>query len=172
MRFVKFGMLLTVVAAAVLAVAPGALAAFHGVAMTKGCLSPRNVGQTYTCAVQIQNIVDTAHDTVRVTGLSDTVNASGGAVPTGNILGSVGLVFGGTPGTVSCVGGGGAGTVASPYLGATACTLASGGTIVTSQFSHYTIQAGDFNLDSQPGVPPDPDHRLTDTALVNWNKLC
>ena len=48
-----------------------ALAAFHGIATAKGCASPVKIGDPYTCAVQILNSVDTGHDTVRVTGLSD-----------------------------------------------------------------------------------------------------
>src|SRR6266498_3633309 len=80
---------------------------FHGIAFTKGCTSPVKVGDPYTCSVQMLNIVDTAQDTLRVTGFSDTVNAASGAVSTGNILPSTGLVF---TGAVSCVGGSGAGT--------------------------------------------------------------
>ena len=38
-----------------------------------------------------------------------------------------------------------------------------GTSITTKSFSHYTVQAADFNL---------PLHRLTDTASVNWNNTC
>ena len=69
--------------------------------------------------------------------------ASGGPVATGNILPSTGLIFNGA---VTCTGGSGAGTVASPYIGATECLLPFGSSIVTKTFSHYTVQAGDFNL--------------------------
>ena len=88
---------------------PSALAAFHGIGVAKGCTSPVKIGDPYTCSVQILNLVDTAHDTLRVTGLSDIVLASGGPVATGNILPSTGLIFNGA---VTCTGGSGAGTIA------------------------------------------------------------
>src|SRR4051812_18009129 len=90
--------------------APSAFAAFHGIGVGKSCTSPVKIGGSYTCQVQILNVVDTAHDTLRVTGLSDQVNAAGGAVSTGNILPSTGLVFNGA---VTCNGGSGAGTSAN-----------------------------------------------------------
>ena len=122
---------------------PSAMAGFHGVAQTKQCTSPTKIGDPYTCTAQILNVVDAGGDTIRVTGLSDTVNASGGDVSTANILGSTGLVF---TGAVSCVGGSGAGTSASPYVGATECLVPFGANITTKQFSHYTVQAGDFDI--------------------------
>jgi hypothetical protein len=122
---------------------PSAMAAFHGVAQTKQCASPTKIGDAYTCLAQILNVVDTGHDTIRVTGLSDTVNAAGGGVTTGNILSSTGLVFNGA---VTCIGGTGAGTVADPYIGATECLLPFGSSITTKAFSHYTVQAADFNI--------------------------
>src|SRR4051794_2249234 len=102
---------------------PSALAAFHGIGVAKSCTSPVKIGAAYTCQVQILNLVDTAHDTLRVTGLSDTVNSSSGPVATGNILPSTGLVFNGP---VSCTGGTGSGTSADPYIGATECLLPFG----------------------------------------------
>src|SRR4029079_18246570 len=84
--------LLSLAAALVLGV-PSAMAGFHGVAQTKQCTSPTKIGDPYTCTAQILNVVDAGGDTIRVTGLSDTVNASGGDVSTANILGSTGLVF-------------------------------------------------------------------------------
>ena len=56
---------------------------------------PVKIGDPYTCAVQMLNVVDTAHDTLRVTGLSDVVHSAGGNVATGDILSSTGLVFNG-----------------------------------------------------------------------------
>ena len=50
----------------------GALAAFHGVGTAKGCVARLQVGDPYTCAAQISNTVDTGHDTIRVTGLSES----------------------------------------------------------------------------------------------------
>ncbi len=137
-----------------------ASAAFHGIAVSKGCTSPVEIGDPYTCAVQIKNIVDTGHDTLRVTGLSDVVHSAGGDVATGNILASTGLIF---TGAVSCSGGSGTGTPGDPYLGATECLLPFGTEIQTATFSHYTVQAADFNL---------PNNRLTDTASVAWNNTC
>src|SRR4051794_13632578 len=139
---------------------PSALAAFHGIGVGKSCTSPVKIGAPYTCAVQILNVVDTGQDTLRLTGLSDTVNASGGPVATTNILPSTGLVF---SGPVTCTGGTGTGTAADPYIGATECLLPFGSSIVTKPFSHYTVQASDFTL---------PDNKLTDTATVNWNNTC
>ena len=141
--------------------ASGAMAAFHGVAQAKQCVGPVRIGGASTCAAQIANTVDTGHDTIRVSGLIDTVNSAGGAVATGNILSSTVLIFNflapaGTPSPI-CVGGSGAGTNADPYLGATECLLPFGSNITTRPFSHYTVQAADFNL---------PLHRLTDT--VTW----
>jgi len=139
---------------------PGALAAFHGVATAKGCTSPVEVGDPYTCTTLISNTVDTGHDTIRVTALSDVVHSAGGNVSSGPMLATTGLVF---SGAVTCIGGSGAGTSGSPYIGATECLLPFGASITTKPFSHYTVQAGDFNL---------PNHRLTDTVTWNWNNTC
>jgi hypothetical protein len=135
----------------------------HDVSFTKACTSPVNVGDPYTCSMQVLNDVDTVHDTLQISGLSDSVHAASGDVSTGNILSSVGLVFGGAAGAVSCSGGSGAGTLASPYQGATACQLQFGGTISTTDFSHYTVQGGDYDLAL---------HRLPDTATLDWNNTC
>src|SRR6266508_5928260 len=116
---------------------------FHGIAFAKGCTSPVKVGDPYTCQVQILNVVDTAHDTLRVTGFSDVVHSAGGNVATGNILPTTGLVF---SGGASCTGGSGAGTSGDPYIGATECLLPFNASITTKSFSHYTVQAHDFKL--------------------------
>ncbi len=123
--------------------APSAFAAFHGIGVGKTCVSPVKVGAAYTCQLQILNVVDTAHDTLRLTGFTDQVNAAGGAVQSGNLMPSTGLVFNGA---VTCTGGSGAGTSANPYIGATECLLPFATSIQTKQFSHYTIQADDFNI--------------------------
>src|SRR5215831_13454055 len=121
-----------------------AFAAFHGIGVSKGCTSPTKIGDAYTCSVQIFNIVDTGHDTIRISGLSDTVNAASGAVTTGNILPTVGLIF--SDPTVTCTGGSGAGTAVSPYVGASECLLPFGTNVATTQFSHYSVHAADFNI--------------------------
>ena len=117
--------------------------AAHGVAQTKQCESPTKIGDAYRCSGQILNVVDTGHDTIKVTGLSDTVHSSAGEVATGGILSTTGLIF---SGAVSCTGGSGAGTAGSPYLGATSCTMPFGSSMTTVQFSHYTVLAGDFDI--------------------------
>src|SRR5215471_20279663 len=125
---------------------PNAFAAFHGVGSAKTCTSPTKIGVAYVCSGQILNTVDQGFDTIEVTGLSDTVNASGGSVPSGEILPSVGLIFGGT-GTVTCTGHvSGDGSPGSPWLGADDCLLTFGATITTTQFSHYAVQPGDYNI--------------------------
>ena len=88
---------------------PSALADdFHGIAIAKQCTSPVKIGDPYTCAVQILNVVDIpANDTLRVTGISDVVHSAGGDVATGNIMPTTGLVF---SGAVTCTGGTGTGT--------------------------------------------------------------
>ncbi len=140
----------------------GALADdFHGIAFAKQCTSPVQVGDPYTCSLQILNVVDIpAHDTLRVTGFSDNVHSAGGDVTTGNIMPTTGLVF---TGAVACTGGTGTGTSGDPYIGATECLLPFGTSMQTKPFSHYTVQANDFNL---------PNHQLTDTATLNWNDTC
>jgi hypothetical protein len=138
----------------------GAIAAFHGVAQTKGCTSPTKIGDPYTCSAQILNVVDTGGDTVRVSDLSDVVHSAGGDVTPGSIFASTGLVF---TGAVACVGGSGAGTSADPYIGATSCLLPFGTSITTKPFSIYTVQPADFNL---------PNHQLTDTVTWAWNNTC
>lgn len=40
----------------------------HGIAFTKGCMSPTPVGQPYTCTYSIRNNVDEAQDTLTITG--------------------------------------------------------------------------------------------------------
>ncbi|HXL44340.1 MAG TPA: hypothetical protein VN960_09815, partial [Gaiellaceae bacterium] len=118
------------------------------------------IGDPYTCQLQILNLVDTAQDTLKVSGFSDVVHAAGGDVASGNLMPTTGLVF---TGAVSCTGGSGAGTAADPYVGATSCLLPFNTSIQTKPFSHYTVQANDFNL---------PNHQLADTASVSWNNTC
>src|SRR3954451_14382565 len=77
----------------------------HGIAFVKGCDSPTNIGDPYNCSYTILNVVDTVHDTLSVTGLSDQVHAASGDVNSGNILPALQLVF---SGAVNCVGGSGA----------------------------------------------------------------
>jgi hypothetical protein len=134
---------------------------FHGIAFTKGCSPTTNIGAPMMCAFQMLNLVDGGQDTLQINDVEDVVNSAGGAVNSGNVLGSLQLVFSGP--TVSCTGGSGAGTSGSPYVGATQCTLPFGTSIQTNSFSHYTVQPGDFAL---------PGHSLTDSATLGWNNTC
>jgi hypothetical protein len=145
-----------------------AVAALHGAAATKQTTSPVKVGDPYTSRSQFLNVVDEGEDTLRVTGLSDVVFASGGNDSSGDILAGTKLFFDDT--LVTCTGGSGNGVTG--YLGATSCLVEFGGTITTDFFSHYTVVAGDFQLDSDPSNPPDPDHMLADTVTWNWNNTC
>src|SRR6185436_3690642 len=65
--------------------------------------------------------------------------------------------------TVQCVGGSGLGTAASPYIGATSCTLPFNTLITTNDHSFYTVAPSDFGL---------ANHQLTDTATLSWADLC
>src|SRR5215213_5735765 len=124
-----------VAAASVAAVygAAGALAdveVTHGISVTKGCVSPVKIGDAYSCSFTIRNITDDAEDTLTIDSIVDVVHAfpqpGAGDVDSGNILSSskLELLNGAT-----CVGGSGAGTAASPYVGATQCTLPFGARI-------------------------------------------
>jgi len=137
----------------------------HGIATTKGCVSPTAIGSGYACSYQIINIDDDAHDTVTADGLVDTVQTATGPLSSGNVFSALRIVF--VQGTAVtppfCVGGGGAGTLASPYTGATLCTIPFGARIGILPFSFYTVQPADFNL---------PGNVLTDSASVSWHDLC
>src|SRR5262249_15198999 len=129
---------------------------FHGIAFTKGCDSPTQIGAPLDCSYSVLNVADTAHDTLTFNAISDQVHSFNGDVNSGNILGALELVFSGP--TVSCIGGSGAGTAASPYTGATKCTLPFGTTITSNPHTFYTVTADDFKL---------PGHVITDTGSVN-----
>src|SRR5215510_3711185 len=75
-------------AAALLVLGTGSASAqnfFHGIAFTKGCDSPTDIGDPYTCAYSVLNVADTAHDTLTFNGISDQVHAFTGDVNSGNI---------------------------------------------------------------------------------------
>jgi hypothetical protein len=145
---------------ALLAIGSAQASESHTIVFLKGCASPVPVGDQLSCTVRIMNTLDSTHDTIRVTGLVDTVNGSGGQVSGGNVLSSTALVF---SGPVSCVGGTGAGTPASPYIGATQCQVPFGASIEAGPIAVYAVQPGDVAL---------PDHRLTDSASLTWNNTC
>lgn len=144
----------------VLGVSAAAGAQFHGIAFVKGCSDPTNIGDPNVCAYQILNVIDTGHDTLVVTGLSDQVHAASGDVNSGNILGALQLTV---SGGATCLGGSGTGTAGDPYIGATSCTLPFGSTVESNFHSFYTVQPADYGL---------PNHTLTDSATLTWHNTC
>ena len=141
----------------------------HGITFTKGCASPTQIGQPYSCTYSIRNIVDEAQDTLTIHGLVDTVHSAGGDVSSGNVFSSLQLTIGALlPGfstLPTCPGATGTGTALDPFRapGLTSCTLPFGSRLNVQFFSFYTVQAGDFNL---------PGHQLADSAALSWNDLC
>ena len=139
----------------------------HGIGLTKGCSSPTKVGDPYTCAFSVRNVLDEAEDTLTIHSLTDTVHAAGGDIGgSTNILPLVKITTltpGGLPSGATCVATGGDGSAANPYTGTTMCTLPFGSRLQVLPFSHYTVQPADYNL---------PGHLLTDDAKLDWNDLC
>ena len=133
-----------------------ALANFEGITFQKDVVSPAAVGSPYQVAYLWQNNTGT-HNTLKVTGVTDSIASAGGAVPSGPELGGLSLIFD-TAG-VTCTGGAGAGTVASPYIGATSCDLAFGAQMHSNFTSFYTITNADFGL---------PNHQIADTATTTF----
>jgi hypothetical protein len=134
-----------------LIVGPGALAAdvTHGIAFTKGCSSPTVVGQPYSCSYTVQNIVDDAHDTLTISGITDTVHAASGDVVNSNVLDNAPV----SPH-------GGASCSPSPNR---VCTIPFGDSVTIGPFSFYTVQPGDFSL---------AGHALRDSASLTWHDVC
>jgi uncharacterized repeat protein (TIGR01451 family) len=169
-------MLVSATALAVPAVIIGGSAAVavprHTVTPGKSCgpgnppATTTDVGQPYVCSYSIQD-TDGFHDGMTVSDIDDVVESAGGAVDSGNILGSLQLIF--DPGVAnpsamaSCTGGSGLGTTASPYVGATLCTIPWDAGIETENYSFYTVAPDDYNL---------PSHELTDTVTFTWDSLC
>jgi hypothetical protein len=133
----------------------------HGISFTKGCASPTQVGQPYSCTYTIRNGVDDAQDTLSITGIEDTVLSAGGPVSSGNVFGQ--LRFVAAEGTPTCTGGTGTGTPADPFINATSCLLPFGSRLNVLPFAFYTVTAADFNL---------PGHVLSDAADLTWHDLC
>jgi hypothetical protein len=162
-------------AVAVMAVAGmGGGAAFaadpqHGISLTKGCVSPTQIGAPYVCTYSVRNTIDEAQDTLTINSLVDVVHAQGGDVSSGNVLSKVQLVIGpflagfSTPPTCTGPTLTGNGTEATPWTGATSCTLPFGSRINVSPFSFYTVKATDFNL---------AGHILSDSVSLGWHDVC
>src|SRR5450759_1202396 len=140
----------------------------HGIGLTKGCASPTKIGDPYSCSYTIRNVLDGAEDTLTINSLSDTVHAASGDVTSATILGSARVTTtttptGATPSGATCVAASGNGVFPTPYTGVTSCTLPFGSRVNVLSFSHYTVQAGDFNLTL---------HQLRDDASLGWGDLC
>ncbi len=133
---------------------------FHGIFFRKDCETPIPVGTPYECSLEVSNVIDTAHDTLRISGLADTVHTAGGDVNSGNVIDDAHWIF---DGPVSCTGGSGAGTPHHPYVGATECLVPFGASIESLPIALYTIGAADLLL---------PGSRMADDALVEWNNTC
>jgi hypothetical protein len=129
----------------------------HGIGFSKGCLSPLNVGDAYTCTFSVQNtsVTDTALDTLTFTSIVDVVHSGTGDVNSGNIIAqlAVGSITGGATCNASNANTGPTAT------GNTMCTVPTGSSITFLPFSHYNV------------APSDPNP-LTDTALLTWQDLC
>jgi len=135
-------------AATALLFAGSASAANFGVAVLKDCVTPINVGDPYSCEVELDNTAQLSHASVRVTSLQDVVLAAGGSQTqvypinssSFNLQGGLILTGGAT-------------------CDATGCTVPFGGTLTTPFFSHYAAQVGDFPT-------------LNDQATYTWNEIC
>ena len=119
----------------------------HGISFAKGCNSPSTVGGPYTCHFVILNsiLVDTVGDTLTINSIVDTVHAIGGDVVSANLLPSAALTYAGG---------------ASCNVGQTLCSLPTGSSIVTGDFTLYT-----------PILSTDPNP-LQDDATLKWNDTC
>jgi uncharacterized repeat protein (TIGR01451 family) len=169
-------MLVSATALAVPAVVVGGSVAVatprHGVSPFKSCgpgdppASTTDVGQPYLCSYAIQD-TDGFHDGITITDIDDVITSSAGTVDSGNILGKLQLIF--DPGMsnpsamASCIGGSGLGTTASPYMGATMCTIPWDAGIETADYSFYKVAPLDYDL---------TDHELTDSVTFTWQSLC
>ncbi len=157
--------------APVLLVATSASATLrHGATALKVCV-PENtlsgttdVGQPYVCSYGIED-TDQFKDGITVSDIDDVIETSGGAVDSGNILSKLQLTFDSSAaGSPSCTGGSGLGTTASPYIGATLCTVPYNAEIETNIItSFYNVAPLDYNL---------PGSQLNDTVTFTWQSLC
>ena len=138
------GLVLVLAAAAALMVTGAASSALFGAAMNKGCNTPINVGDPYTCDFEFLNVTQQSHNTLTVKSLKDTVNASGGAQVTTIPINSS------TPGI---------NPTGAASCDATKCTVPYGSTLEVNQLSSYTAQPADFPT-------------LSDDASFTYNNSC
>jgi len=121
---------------------------FHGISFLKGAEGPIVVGEPYNSAYLISNTVDTAHDTLRVTSLVDTVLAAGGDAVSGNLLTILTWnLNAGSP---------------AAYWDGVELVLPYGAAVESDQYSFYTSTLADWSS-ANP---------LVDTALLGWYDTC
>jgi hypothetical protein len=142
----------------------------HGMGFAKGCVSPVNVGDPYSCFYFMTNTLDQEGDTIHVTALSDVVHAAGGDVPSPGVVrpGHVGgdilpvLTIASYAGGAQCyVGPGLVGPVAVGGTGATLCVFPTDGEVSTGLHSFYMVVAAD--------VAASP---LDDDATITFQDIC
>ena len=151
-RMHKAGVTALTVAALITAAAfvfvASANAGNYGVGVLKDCTTPINVGDPYSCEVELDNTAQASHASVRVTSLQDVVLAAGGsqtqvyAINSSSFSLQGGLIL---TGGATC--------------DATGCTVPFGGTLSTPFFSHYDATVADFP-------------QLNDQATYTWNEIC
>jgi len=154
----------------------------HGVTPDKHCQFTTDVGKLIVCTFRLTNS-DSFGDTVTISSITDppaiqdVVSAAAGDDPSGDLLSSP-LVF--SPSAAdelpTCTGGSGAGTPASPYVGATACSLpgehvvlfgvdaSAGASIATTPIGRHRVTIADYGLSS--------DHVLQDHVTFHWRSPC
>ena len=141
----------------------------HGISLTKGCDSPTQIGQPYSCTYSFRNITDEAQDTLDVQPGSRTSSMpQAGDVAPATSCASLQFVIGAVPArfldAADLPGSAPRATAAleirSAAPGLTSCTLPFGSRLNVLPFSFYTVQSADFNL---PGTPA---HRLRGADLA------
>jgi len=152
----KLSLLILVTAAViVLPQSASAQVCFHGIAVLKSTEPFTPIGDPYVSSYLIVNTAMTqAQDTVEISGLSDTVFASGGNVVSGNILHTLDTV--GTGWTLL-------GGAFWKDPGHTIIVMPFGSSAQSPPYSFYNVVSGDYFL---------PDHKLQDQVTVNWKSIC
>jgi hypothetical protein len=150
---------------------------FHGIAFNKGCQTPTSIGAPYECAYQILNVADTAHDTLTINSIVDTVNTCGAATLPGEdpCRGSIHplnnlLPFLYNGGLLTFTNGGNGASFCTPtgaggvFLDGDTCTLPYLSTIITGFIAQLNPNGSDWKY--------LPDHTMTDTADLRWQDTC
>jgi hypothetical protein len=138
--------------------APAQAQGFHGIATAKSCDSPVAVGDQYTCSYAVSNTVDTgtgapgSHDTLIVTGISDTITNTNPPVSSGELLDS----FADSQITLS------GGATCTPSGTPRTCTLPPGSSIIFGPETFYQV----------PPVDVDHPTPIQDQLSVGWHDTC